>query len=74
MPLTEIVTMTTGNDPSTADLPRYIFAPKGAQHRSVTRHWGGVIVIWRGGALREHRTTLASYRRLRRWMTERTSK
>lgn len=50
------------------ELPRYIFAPKGSLHRSVTRHYGGTIVVWRGGSVWIHRTTLASYRRIRRWM------
>lgn len=49
-------------------IPAYISKPKNGQHRSVTRHYGGRITIWRGGSVYEHWVTLASYRRIRRWM------
>ncbi len=35
-------------------------------YRSINRHWGGRILIWRGGSAHEYRATLASYRRVRR--------
>jgi len=43
-------------------------------YRSVTRHWGGCITIWRGGRAHEYRATLASYRRIRRLLAEEATK
>lgn len=51
-----------------AALRRYAACPKNGLHRSVIRQYGGIITIWRGGSVREYFTTLASYRRIRRWM------
>lgn len=42
------------------------FRSPGKPYRSVTRHWGGLITIWRGGLAHEYRATLSSYRRIRR--------